>query len=338
MAPPTVIEREAPDVIPRAHKPTRSRLPPVLRVPILISLNMGINALLWEFTSNFLTPELGAISKVPNEGDVTSFYSPVARIAMRWLTVCMTWYLNYDFYDVSALTVLTYAPFTYLLTTFYEISSLTAAANICIEILSFAVPTYLLRSRSVVHKANAPLRNRFLLNSTQVQISSSLLATGVYVVVIWGGLRSGYLNLFLVRHFDIPTLEAAHLETPVSIVMKIIVAGVAAKAFLLNPSFAAQPLSGTQTPAEDFDPATATLPETIEYNLYNSDKRKRTLVQQTVILNAFLFVGTVQRCMTLNGTELMGASGYAGVWVVANMVIALWYGWVGDTSADYEPL
>jgi hypothetical protein len=241
-------------------------------------------------------------------------------------------------YDVSALTVLTYAPFTYLLTTFYEISSLTAAANICIETLSFAVPTYLLRPRSIVHKSNAPLRNRFLLNSTQVQISSSLLAAGVYVVVLWGGLKSGFLNIFLVQYFDIPTLEAAHLETPVSIVVKIFVAGMAAKAFLLNPSFAAQPFSGAQTPAGDFDPATATLPQTVEHNFYNFDKRTRTLIQQTTILNAFLFVGTVQRCMTLNGTELIGAAGYAGVWVVANTVIALWYGWVGDTSADYEPL
>ena len=96
MAPTAVIEREAPDVVPQAHAPMRSRLPTALRVPILISLNMGINALLWEFTSNFLSPELGAVSKVPNEDDVTSLYSPAARIAMRWLTVCMTWYFNYD--------------------------------------------------------------------------------------------------------------------------------------------------------------------------------------------------------------------------------------------------
>ena len=239
-------------------------------------------------------------------------------------------------YDVSALTVLTYAPFTYLLTTFYEISSLTAAANICIEVLSFAIPTFLLRPRNAAHKANAPLRNRFLLNSTQVQISSSLLATGVYVVILWGGLKSGFLNLFLVQFFDIPTLEDAHLETPVSIVIKVFVAGVAAKAFLLNPSFAAQPLSGQQTPAVDFDPATATLPQTVEHNFYNFDKRTRTLIQQTTILNAFLFVGTVQRCMTLNGTEFLGAAGYAGLWVLANSIIALWYGWVGDTSADYQ--
>ena len=215
---------------------------------------------------------------------------------------------------------------------------MTAAANICIEMLSFALPTYLLRPRSLAHKHNAPLRNRFLLNSYQVQFSSSMLATGVYVVLLWAGLKTGFLNTFLVQYFDIPSLEAAHVETPVSIVIKTFVAGVAAKAFLLNPSFAAQPLSGTQTPAENFDPATATLPQTLEYNFYNFSKRTRTLIQQTFILNAFLFIGTVQRCMTLLGTDVIGAVGYAGVWVAANSVIALWFGWVGDTSLDYEPL
>lgn len=207
-----------------------------------------------------------------------------------------------------------------------------------IELLSIAIPTYLLRPRSAVHDANASLRNRFLINSMQVQLSNALLAAGVYVVVLWAGLKTGFLNLFLVQFFDIPTLEYAHLQTPVSIVGKVITAGFAAKEFLLNPSIAAQPYSGTATPAETFNPATATLPQTVKQNLWSFSKRTRTLIQQTAILNAFVFASTVQRCMTLNGTELSGAAGYASVWVLANSIIALWYVWVGDTSADYEPL
>jgi hypothetical protein len=241
-------------------------------------------------------------------------------------------------YDVAALTVLTNAPYAYLLTTYYNISTLTVAAHMNIEVFAIAIPTYLLRSRSVAHKPNAPLRNRFLLNSVQVQFSNALLAIGVYIVVLWAGLKTNYLNLFLISHFDIPTLEAAHLETPVSIFVKIFTAGVAAKEFLLNPSIAAQPLSGTATPAEEFDPATATLDQTIKANVLPFDRRTRTLVQQTIILNSFLFASTVQRCMTLTGTEITGAAGYAGVWVVANVITATWYAWVGDTSSDYEPL
>jgi hypothetical protein len=172
----------------------------------------------------------------------------------------------------------------------------------------------------------------------QVQFSNSLLAMGVYVVVLWAGIKTNRLNLFLIGHFDVPTLETAHLETPVSMLAKVFIAGVAAKEFLLNPSIAAQPRSGAETPVELFNPATATLDQTLKANVLPAEKRTRTLLQQTLILNAFTFASTVQRCMTVNGTEMYGAVGYAGVWVLANTVIALWYSWVGDTSLGYEPL
>lgn len=207
-----------------------------------------------------------------------------------------------------------------------------------IEVLSIALPTYLLRPRSLAHKANAPLRNRFLLNSVQVQLSSALLSLGVYVVVLWAGLRTEKLNEFLINYFDLETLELAHRETPLSIIGKTFVAAIAAREFLLNPSIAAQPPSGLATPAEQFDAATASLPQTVKQNFWRFDKRTKTLIQQTAILNMFVFANTVQRAMTLNGTELTGAAGYAGFWVFANTITALWYGWIGDTSADYEPL
>ncbi|KAL5113360.1 hypothetical protein ACEQ8H_008764 [Pleosporales sp. CAS-2024a] len=332
--------RTRPVVAPRAHTATaRSRLPWLLRVPILVVLHASIRSMLWTGALNFLVPELGRISKVPTEEDFWSLYSPAARIAMNAATVGLNWYFNYDFYDVAALTVLTNAPYAYLLTTYYEVTHLTVAAHVCIEVLAIAFPTYLMRSRSAAHRSNVPLRNRFLLNSVQVQFSNALLAIGVYVVVLWASLKTNYLNTFLVTHFDIPTLETAHTEDPVSIFFKVFVVGVAAKEFLLNPSIAAQPLSGTETPLEtQFDPATATLDETIKANVLPADRRKKTLGQQTAILNAFLFVSTVQRCMTIEGTELRGAAGYSALWVVANSVLSLWYSWVGDTSADYEPL
>ncbi|KAH9873211.1 hypothetical protein J1614_005609 [Plenodomus biglobosus] len=343
MAPPTVIEREAPAVVTHthAHTPTRrSRLPSAIRFPMLVVLNMGINALLREYTQNFLAPELGAVSKVPtvHDDDVFSLYSPAARALMRVVTIWMTWYLNYDFVDVAALTVLTQAPYFYLLSTYYEISTLTVAAHLNIEVLSFAIPTYLLRARSVVHKRNAPLRNRYLINSVQVQLSSTFLATGVYVVVLWAGLKTGVLNSFLIRYFDVTTVEYAYLETPVSVAGKIFPVGVAVKEFLLNPSIAAEPPSGAASPTETFDAAIATLPQTVKHNIWGFDRRTRTLIIQTLILNAFVFGTTLQKGMTLNGTEVVGAVGYAGMWVLANTVVALWFGWIGDTSADYEPL
>jgi hypothetical protein len=241
-------------------------------------------------------------------------------------------------YDVATLTVLMHAPFAYLLSTYYNISTLTIAAHVSIEVISMALPTFLLRKSNIIHESSAPLRNRFLLNSVQVQSSNSLLAISVYITTIWAGLKTGYLNLFLISFFDIPTLETAHREDPVAILTKVFIAGICAKEFLLNPSFAAQPASGAVTPAEQFDPAIATLDQTIKANVLPAEKRTRTLAQQVIILNSFVFANTVQRCMTLGGSELMGAAGYASMWVAANSILALWYAWVGDTDLAYEPL
>lgn len=96
MAPTKLTDRAEPAVVTHTHTPVRSRLPPILRVPILVVLNLCINTALWSFVSNFLAPELGAVSKVPHEDDLLSFYSPVARLGMRIFTIWMTWYFNYD--------------------------------------------------------------------------------------------------------------------------------------------------------------------------------------------------------------------------------------------------
>jgi hypothetical protein len=233
--------------------------------------------------------------------------------------------------------VLTNVPYAYLLLTYYNISTLTVAIHMNVEVLAIAIPTYLMRPASVAHKSNVPLRNRFLLNSVQVQSSNSALAIGVYMLVLYVGLKTNALNVFLVTYFDIPTLEWAYAETIVTMFVKIVVAGISAKEFLLNSSIAAQPISGTATPAEVFDPATATLDQTLKANVLPVDRRVRNLVQQTVILNTLLILTTVPKLMALAGTELIGAVGYAGLWVAANSIIATWYAWVGDTSADYEP-
>lgn len=235
---------------------------------------------------------------------------------------------------MASLNVLTHVPFAYLLSTYYNVSHTYIGAFIGIEMLSIVIPTFLLRPRSVAHNPNVPIRNRYLLNSFQVQWANIFLAIGVYSIVIWGALKSQFLSPYLVQHFDIPTVEASHNETPLTLAAKIFVIGFAAKAFILNPSFAAQPASGAATPTQEFDPATATLPETVKHNVWFFSRRTRTLIRQTTILNAFLFANTVQRCLTLQSSDFVGAAGYAGLWIFANVIVAGWWVWVGDTSEE----
>lgn len=165
-----------------------------------------------------------------------------------------------------------------------------------------------------------------------MQQSTNILAVGVYITVIWTAVKTGFLNTWLISHFDIPTLELAHNETVASIAVKVFVAGVGAKSFLLNPSIGAETASGAITPVEPFDPATADLPTTIKHNVWFFSKRTRALIRQTAILSTFIFANTIQRVLTLEDTDLPGAAGYAGLWVFATLINAGWWAWIGDTG------
>ena len=90
-----IIERDEPVVVP-ARRTQRTRLPAPLRVPILIVLNLGIKALLWQAAANLLSPELGYVSKAPTDNDLYSLYSPLARVITRIATVYITWARGYD--------------------------------------------------------------------------------------------------------------------------------------------------------------------------------------------------------------------------------------------------
>jgi len=292
--------------------------------------NLGLQAALWTAAADYLDlHELGSISKATDPDDVTT---PLWRLVYKLIVVWLGWKLNYDFIDITALTIITNLPYAYLLTTYYEISHLTASFSVLSEIIAIALPTYLLRPRSAINNHNAPVPNRYLLNSFQVTSSNRLLATGVYVAVLYSALKTGVLNKFLVTNFDIPTVERAYEETWLTLAWKVFIAGVATQTFLLNPSIGATPAPGDVTPVEDFNAATADLPQTLKHNFWFFSRRTRALIRQTFIATAFLLANTLRKCYSLNGSSPVGAAGYAGYWVLANVICAAWWVWVGDVE------
>ncbi|KAF2267797.1 hypothetical protein CC78DRAFT_530572 [Lojkania enalia] len=331
MASSSVADREPPAIITNGVAPPlrASRLPWHLRAPIFIVLSIFIRTTLLSISADFLGEELGKVSRTQDD-----LARPFAHLASKVVLLWLGWQANYDFIDITALTVITNTPFAYLLLTYYDVSLNTIAAQVVIEIISIALPTYLLRPRSAVHNPNAPLRDRFLLNSFQVQWTTALLAITSYVVVFYVGQKSQWLNTFLVTHFTtIPTLEPSHNETAISLVLKTFAAGIAAREFLLNPSIGARTASGSTTPVEQFDPATATLPATLKHNFWFFSGRTKILIRQTTVLTAFLFANTVQRVLTINGTDFAGAAGYAAWWIAATLITAGWWTWVGDIDS-----
>lgn len=334
----TVTDRTAPTVVPAGAPPLRaSRLPSSLRLSILFVINFSISSLLLSYVPEYFGPQLGAISKAPEDADLRT---PILRLGYKMGVIWAGWWLSYDFLDISALTVITNMPYAYLLSTYYNITLPTVGAIVAIDVLAIAIPTYLLRPRSAVNNPNVPLRGRYLLNSSQVNVSNILLAVAVYVVAVLISLKSGWYRGLLVNRFALETMEIASAETTFSLAPKLLLVAMATKHFLLNPSLGATPTRGEVTPVEAFDPATATLSQTLKHNFWFYSRRTRTLIQQTAIASLFILANTVQRCLslrnqTVRGVELStieGAVVYSTVWILANILCALWWIWVADAE------
>ena len=84
---------------------------------------------------------------------------------------------------------------------------------------------------------------------------------------------------------------------------------------------------------EAFDPETATLGETVWFNVWGYSKRTRTLVLRTAtVVVVGGFHTWLQTYVTVEGAEGYGAAGWASVWALAATVTGVVFLWVGDVE------
>lgn len=237
--------------------------------------------------------------------------------------------------DLASLTVLSHAPHLYLLTTFYGIRPTTMISCLTIDALSAYIPFSLLRDVSVTHQTGAPkgaVSNRSVINDLSVRIYTSILAAGIYSLVIFSSFGS-WLPVYLIIHFDgIRDISAAHSAALPFLIFSFFPLGVAAREFLFTPATGAKPDVHDRKVAS-FNPETATLWETIMYNVWGHSKRTRTLIQRTATLvSVTAFHTWLQTYVAIEGTESYGAAGWSGIWAVAATATGVAYWWVGDVE------
>ena len=107
-------------------------------------------------------------------------------------------------YDLASMTLLTHLPPLYLLTAFYGIRPTTALTSLAIDIFATCIPFWLLRPVAAPHVAGAPkgtIANRSIINDLPVQAYTTLLASGIYAVVIFAAYWT-WLPIHLILHFD----------------------------------------------------------------------------------------------------------------------------------------
>lgn len=169
---------------------------------------------------------------------------------------------------------------------------------------------------------------------------TTVFATCIYAVTFSLLYQFG-LGVFLITHFEnIPSLDSAHDSNLAKLLLLFSVSGFAAMAFLFRPTLAAagKP-SLVETKAKGrrpkkFNAETATLGETIAHNLgieKQPSHRAQVLLSRTTILIVCTMANTFVRVFgTVEGADIAGSLGYAGLWASAHALVGVVYAWLGN--------
>lgn len=207
--------------------------------------------------------------------------------------------------------------------------------GIGIDVLSTYLPFTLLRDSSPIHQlevSKGEVANRSILNDLPIKLYTSILAAAIYGLVVYGSFR-GWLPEYLIVHFEgLKDLSGAHEAALPFVILGFTLCGYAAQSFLFMPALGAKPDAHDLQMAE-FDPETATLAQTIWYNVWGHSKRSRTLITRTATLAFASAMQTGLRTyITVEGVELAGAAGWSAMWASAAILVGGVFWWVGDVE------
>jgi hypothetical protein len=241
--------------------------------------------------------------------------------------LALGWFGNLDSWDIASLNVIAHGPSLYLLTTFYSLNPFVAVSALAIETLSAFVSFLLLRPLSAVHRPETKLPNKELVD-WGMHLYTAGLSGSIYTVIVTVFLR--IMPGFLVVHFSsLPTLAPAYDASYTDIIPVALVFGLAASNFIFAP-FATTGKAKEDEAIGEFDPAVATLGETVRWNLCGYTAKTKVGVGRTAIAAAATAVNVYVACtLTVNGVDPLGAVGYAAVWVSAVILSGVGLGFVG---------
>ena len=238
--------------------------------------------------------------------------------------------------------MLTNLPHYFLLNTFYGIDYLACLIPLAIDVSAITIPFYLFSQAAHNHPSAYAIKapNQVVAQDRNVQNLTALFGAALYATVIYGSFAT-WLPTHMIVHFDgLRSLEKAHHDAVLLLLVLFVPMGYATTQFLFVPAIASAgsiSLSDhSHRPKKStFNPETATLSETVAWNLGFSDtslsRRAKVLIKRTVILIACTFINTFVRVFyTIAGTEVVGALGWAGNWALAAVFVGVAYSWVGN--------
>ena len=237
--------------------------------------------------------------------------------------------------ELASLTLLSHLPPLFLLTSFYAIRPTTVVASLAIDLITTYLPFRLLRPLLPAHRpasTKAVVPNRSVINDLPVRLVTTSLGAAIYGTLLYGSYRS-WLPIHLVTSFDgLKDISAAHAPALPRLIVTFLPVGYAVHEFLFTPYAAVQAEAAGERP-DPFDPATASLGETLRYNFWGYSRPTKFLLTRMVTLIVVTGVNTwLHTFVTIDGAEVRGAVGWAAVWVVAAALSSIAFGWVGRAS------
>lgn len=234
--------------------------------------------------------------------------------------------------------MLSHSPHLYLLGAFYNISPITIITCLAVDSITAYVPLSLLRNTLPTHQWKAPrgtVADRAVVNDVPARLLVSLLAAAIYGLAVLGSFAS-WLPVYLVIHFDgIRDISAAHNASLPLLISLFLPIGAAAGEFLFRAS------QGTKPDAHDvqnasFNPETASLSQTLAYNLWGFSARTRALIKRTLTVVVITGLHTwLQTYVAIEGVEAYGAAGWSAVWSLAAALTGLVFWWVGNVESTH---
>lgn len=214
------------------------------------------------------------------------------------------------------------------MSSFYGISATTALLAQAVDLLSTVIPFQLLRPLSGPHSGNAKA-NQDIIADISIQASTTLLAASIYGVAIVLAFRT-FLPKQLVLYFSgIRSVGPAYEASYVTLFPIALAFGLAAHTFIFTP-FAATDKAEEDDQLANFDPVSATLNETIYYNVWGFTAKTKVVILRTAVFTIITGISTYLQCaLAIKGIESPGAVAYAGVWTVPGLLSGLALGLVG---------
>ncbi|KAK7744367.1 hypothetical protein SLS62_010222 [Diatrype stigma] len=304
-----------------------SGIPALLRFPLIVLLNIALSAL----GSALAYPYTKAVV-ANHERPLETWEEAAVVLGWRIVELGLGWFGDYDSYDLTAMNILSHGPPLYLLYAFYEVPAPALLLSLGIETLATYLPFRLLRPLSPAHAEPSRAPNAEIVTDRPIALLTTLLAGAIYSVTLFCAYAT-YLPTYLAAHFrGVPTLAAAHEGTWVNGMLPSALAlGFAARAFVFASAESSPIDRARQRAVAHFDPATASLAQTLRWNgWWGWSDAARAVTRRTLLLtvvtgaNAF-----VHARLAVRGVDNEGAAAWAAVWVVAAALTGLALGVVG---------